>query len=94
MKVTSINFGDIILKEKRKFRKEGLFDLEFHWGLDGFNALNEMYSLLVCSKHFLSCDVFCDSPGKELTDKDLGVRFMGNNHYWDIKKRGYSVSVK
>lgn len=93
MKITPINIDDIIRKEKRKFMKRRP-ELEFRWGKDGFWALNEMYKALVCSRHFLSCDVFCDSPGKELEEKDQGVRFMGSNHYWDLEKQGYTVEIK
>ena len=93
MKITSLNIDDIIREEKRKNKGE---KISFSWGKDGFFALADFVRAMAPCKHGWWC--FCGKVSDEwildINKGEQGYRYMGVTHYWDIKKSGYSVSLK
>ena len=85
--ITPINIDDIIRDERRK---DPLKELTFKWGKEGFFALAQFYEALVCSKHGVMCDIFCDEPGEQL-DPEKTVRLMGADHKLDMRLKTYKV---
>ena len=93
MKITPSNIDDIIRAEKRKNKGK---EESFSWGKEGFLILADFVRAIAPCKHgwFCFCGEVSDEWILDANKGDQGFRYMGATHYWDIKKNGYSVSVK
>ena len=93
MKITLLNLDDIIRAEKHKnIGKE----ISFYWGKRGFLVLADFVRAFAPCKHgwFCYCGEVSDEWILDANKGEQGFRYMGVRHYWDIKKNGYSVSLK
>ena len=91
MKVTLLNIDDVIREEKRKYPQK---KLSFVWGKKEFLIFKEFYDASCPCVHGWFC-LCAEKPERypELEkDSKQGITFIGVKHYWDFKKKGYSVS--
>jgi hypothetical protein len=89
MKITTLNWDDIVRSVKKDLFDKGEFpsDHTIIWGKEGTEAYETFYGAVVCSKHGVMCD-FCGADGAKPKKNE---QFLGIRHSFDKRKNGYEV---